>query len=166
VPKFKPPQSARETGHLFLQTNSIFPLSSLRLASRISKCSERARPLFGGVFSRIPDRHRYLQLETWSRLIKRADRRFSYMVINTTKITAPIIQIIKKSIDSGPQTIPPIFKPHFPTSFYQLFFFPLFRVSSMDLSGISITSPICHLIHFLCFGFSLRNMNIYCSGFS
>ena len=100
--------------------------------------------------------------EKWSRLLKRADRRLFYMVINTTKITAPIIRIIKKSIGSEPQTIPPIFKPHFPTSFYQLFFFPLFRVSSMDLSGISITSPICHLIHFPCFGFSLRNMNIYC----
>ena len=46
----------------------------------------------------------------------------------------------------------------FPTSFYQLFFFPLFRVSSMNLSGLSITSPICHLIHFFCFCFSLRKL--------
>src|SRR3989337_924062 len=46
----------------------------------------------------------------------------------------------------------------FPTSFYQLFFFPLFRVSSMNLSGLSITSPICHLIHFFCFGFSLLKL--------
>jgi cell division inhibitor SulA len=30
-------------------------------------------------------------------------------------------------------------------------FFPLLRVSSMNLSGLPITSPICHLIHFFLF---------------
>jgi hypothetical protein len=30
----------------------------------------------------------------------------------------------------------------------------------MDLSGISITSPICHLIHYFCFVSSLRTFGM------
>ena len=100
--------------------------------------------------------------EKWSRLLKRADRRFFYMVINTTKITAPIIRIIKKSIGSEPQTIPLIFKPQFPTFFVYYFFSLFLECLRWTFLESLLLRPICHLIHFLCFGFSLRNKNIYC----
>jgi hypothetical protein len=64
--------------------------------------------------------------EKWSRLLKRADRRFFYMVINTTKITAPIIRIIKKVHRLRAANNPTNLQAAFSYFFLSTIFFPSF----------------------------------------
>jgi hypothetical protein len=70
----------------------------------------------------------------------------------------PITQIINKAHRLRTANNPTNLEALFSYLFLSTNFFLLFRVSSMNLSGLSITLPICHLIHFFCFGFSLRKL--------